>query len=80
MKKRLVIEYKDGSRLKITSTRCRDEKDNSMFEGYKENFKYRLHRIQNARIDTYPLKNHTPFVLVENGVSLQQNVDEFMQG
>ena len=79
MKKRLVIEYKDGSRIKVTSPAFKDEKDYSIFAGYKEYFIYRLHRIQNASIDTYPLKNHKPFVLVENGEPQQQNINEFLQ-
>lgn len=80
MKKRLVIEYKDGSRIKVTSPAFKDEKDFSIFEGYKENFKYRLHRIQNARIEIFPLKNHKPFILVENGEPQNQNIEEFMRG
>lgn len=69
MKKQLVVEYKDGGKVKITNLKC---KDNSMFINYLRGIA--VSSIKKAVLYTYPIKDNEPLILVENGVSINANV------
>lgn len=69
MKRQLRIEYKDGSKVKITNGK---ETNMSFFAKYFG--KLSIGSIQNAAIYTYPLKDNEPFILVEDGVGFANNI------
>ncbi len=73
MRKRLVILYKDGGKIKVTNNACTD---NRVFREYFGNIP--VISIESAILYTYPLKTHVPLVLVENGEQITENVEEFM--
>lgn len=63
MKRQLRIKYKDGSQLKVTSTKSGD---NSVFAPYLSRLSTK--NVQEAGLYTYPLKDNEPLIFVEHGV------------
>lgn len=74
MRKRLVILYKDGGKVKVTNNACID---NRVFREFFKNIP--VISVESAILYTYPLKTHEPLVLVENGEQITENVEEFMK-
>lgn len=75
MKKQLIIEYKDGGKVKLTNAKCHE---NNMFIKYLKQIP--ISSILNSTLYTYPLKDNSPLVLVENGVSQNDNIYEMLHG
>lgn len=80
MKKQLVIKYKDGTKVKYTHLKAKAERDTSVIREFMRRYENRLSELESAVVKTYPLKEHKPLVLVENGNPLNQNVYELMHG
>lgn len=62
MKRQLRIKYKDGSQLKVISTKSGD---NSVFAPYLSQLS--IEKVQEAGLYTYPLKDNEPLIFVERG-------------
>lgn len=74
MKKQLRIEYKDGVKVKVTNKNGNTE----VFKRYLQNIN--LTRVKNCAIYTYPLKSNSPFVLIEDSVKNEENINVFLKG
>lgn len=72
MKKQLRIEYKDGVKVKVTNKNGNTE----VFKRYLQSVN--LTRVKNCAIYTYPLKNNSPFVLVEDSEINEENAEDFL--
>lgn len=70
MKKQLRIEYKDGGKVKLTNSKC---KDNGVFINYLGGIC--VASIKNAVLYTYPIMDNEPLTLVENGVLNKENLN-----